>query len=85
MVANRKAAVAPYVRNLLRYASGFIAGRGIFTQEMLDQIATDPQIVELVTMALLHSTDWILVTAAAAIAAGTEAFYKFAKKRGWAT
>lgn len=85
MVSEAKSPLAPTVRILLRYGSGFLAGKGIFTPELADQLSTDPQVIDLMVIALTHTTDWLLVTVAAGVAAATEWFYKFAKKRGWAT
>jgi hypothetical protein len=63
-----------YVRIGLRYLAGYLALHGILSQDLADTLAGDPDIVAAVE-----------TLAGFAVAAGTELYYRAAKKYGWPT
>lgn len=73
--------MGPYIRIALRYLAGALVGAGVFTPELANQLANDPDVIQVVTEAV----DWALVAGGALIGAVTERVYAFAKARGWAT
>lgn len=73
--------MGPYVRIALRYLAGVLVGAGVFTPELADQLATDPDVIQIVTEAV----NWVMVVGGAAIAGITERIYAWAKAKGWAT
>jgi hypothetical protein len=73
--------MGPYIRIALRYLAGVLVGAGVFTPELADQLATDPDVIQLITEAV----NWGMVVGGAAIAGVTEQVYAWAKSKGWAT
>lgn len=64
---------AVVIRILLRYAAGFLVAKGLVSTDMGADLASDPDVMALIEMGV-----------GAVIVAGTEAWYYFARKLGWA-
>lgn len=73
--------MGPYIRIALRYLAGVLVGAGVFTPELAQELASDPDVIQIVTEAV----NWGMVVGGAAIAGITERVYAFAKAHGWAT
>ena len=69
------------VRIVLRYLAGFIVGAGIATPELAHQLATDPDVILILTGAI----NWTVVATGSLVGIVVEWFYAMAKRLGWAT
>jgi hypothetical protein len=66
--------MAVFARIILRYLAGFLVYKGLFSPDMGDTFAADPDIMA-----------WTQLALAAALAAVSEGWYWLARKFGWAT
>jgi hypothetical protein len=73
--------MAPLIRIVLRYLAGLLVGAGIFTPELAQELAADPELIDILTQLV----DWLIVATGVALGGLTEWAYRLAKKHGWAT
>lgn len=66
--------MAVLARILLRYLSGYLVLKGLFSADMGDQLSTDADIL-----------GWLEIGLGVAAAAVSEGWYYLAKKLGWST
>jgi hypothetical protein len=66
--------MSAYARIILRYLAMFLIAKGVFSPELGDAIASDPDILMLVQ-----------VVTGGVVALAAEAWYGIAKRLGWST